>query len=731
MTIVPPPSDVQFGYVVGRIVRAVADSGDTGRDPDFTPASGIITFKPLRSVQYSTTYPATIIKEAITCTISPDTGDLLDPQMNTGVWLVEGHYEVSFSLNIGSVPSFTFFVEGGRDEDNPLDLSLYAPLVPDPTVKFIVNEQIYRDTLAAADRAEDSADRAQSEVTERLTALKDAGELTGPQGPRGYQGEQGLRGEVGPRGAQGVQGIKGDQGVKGDQGPQGIQGLKGDKGDKGDQGEGIDIHGRLDSAEDLPSSGVPGQSYIIGPDLWVWESSSGTYISAGTIQGPPGDPGDLPDATPSTRGLMSASDKEKLDEATPEDTGGTIVRRDSTGSAVFSNVSLSSSPTSSAHAITKGYVDLEIEEIFGGTSHHGDLNELTAPGVYSSNSLGSSTPENNHPPEDAGSRWSLFVLPVGGILRQQVLVANGKIFSRYTVTFDPYVWSEWYEYATTALATSSIKGLMSAEDKALLDGATHSALTNTLVRRDSDSNINVSSVPTSDWHATAKIYVDNGDASQKEYTDTSIANIPDATTSVRGLMVPGDKQMLTSASQSTTNNSLAQRTSSGTLRAKDPTASSDLTTKSYVDGLITPLAQSTGWRNVTDLFWSNNYEMAPNAPNPLRLRRVGERCVITAQLRSTDANRRLSSATVFFGSLPLGFKLTGTSVGPYGSTYVDTPSGTYAGLIVNNTNSYLSIVYPNSGSATYGTDHNIFIFAEWITADPFPTSYPGVASGIA
>ena len=59
----------------------------------------------------------------------------------------------------------------------------------------------------------------------------------GLQGPKGEQGPQGEQGLQGPKGDQGPQGEQGLQGPKGDQGPQGEQGLQGPKGDQGPQGE--------------------------------------------------------------------------------------------------------------------------------------------------------------------------------------------------------------------------------------------------------------------------------------------------------------------------------------------------------------------------------------------------------------------------------------------------------------------------------------------------------------
>lgn len=93
-----------------------------------------------------------------------------------------------------------------------------------------------------ADAASVAASNA-NRVADDLTARKENGEFTGPQGPTGAkgatgpQGSEGKQGPIGPQGPVGVQGPKGAVGETGPQGPQGIQGIAGPKGDKGDRGD--------------------------------------------------------------------------------------------------------------------------------------------------------------------------------------------------------------------------------------------------------------------------------------------------------------------------------------------------------------------------------------------------------------------------------------------------------------------------------------------------------------
>ena len=76
-------------------------------------------------------------------------------------------------------------------------------------------------------------------------------------------------------------------------GPRGLKGEKGEKGDKGDQGDrgyGIAIRGELADAGALPTPPAdPSDAYIIGGELYVWDSSS--WVNVGQFVGPEGPDG--------------------------------------------------------------------------------------------------------------------------------------------------------------------------------------------------------------------------------------------------------------------------------------------------------------------------------------------------------------------------------------------------------------------------------------------------------
>ena len=106
---------------------------------------------------------------------------------------------------------------------------------------------------------------------------------TGAQGPPGNQGVQGVKGDTGTPGSQGPKGDTGNQG------PQGIQGTQGNVGPQGAAGSGVTMKGSVATSGNLPPSGnTQGDAYIVQSDdsLWLWNGS--TWISGGSIQGPPG-----------------------------------------------------------------------------------------------------------------------------------------------------------------------------------------------------------------------------------------------------------------------------------------------------------------------------------------------------------------------------------------------------------------------------------------------------------
>ena len=77
------------------------------------------------------------------------------------------------------------------------------------------------------------------------------------------------------------------------------------RGEKGEAGTGVNILGEKPSQGDLPASGDPGDAWLIGGDLWVWDAENGSWVDVGSIQGPPGQDGQ--DGQPGNAATVSAT----------------------------------------------------------------------------------------------------------------------------------------------------------------------------------------------------------------------------------------------------------------------------------------------------------------------------------------------------------------------------------------------------------------------------------------
>lgn len=168
------PDEITYGFVADRVLLAVGDTtDDTDRFPDGVPAKGTVTFTPERDTHYTQQTPATVLQQPIECTIyqgDPDDGEgtedpkriglLVDPAGHVGnVALVVGWYSVSYRLERGAAKRFRFQVRPEHTADEPLWLSSVAPLTPSPSERFVVNEKVYTETLAARDTTEQYRDK--------------------------------------------------------------------------------------------------------------------------------------------------------------------------------------------------------------------------------------------------------------------------------------------------------------------------------------------------------------------------------------------------------------------------------------------------------------------------------------------------------------------------------------------------------------------------------------------
>ena len=138
------------------------------------------------------------------------------------------------------------------------------------------------------------------DVDAYLTAHPGPTGPTGPTGPAGATGPTGATGATGAAGATGTQGVTGPTGptgvtgatgATGATGPTGPTGSTGPSGATGPQGSGVVILGSyatLGALQAAHPTGTLGDGYIVGADLYVWSTTSSSWINVGPIQGPTG-----------------------------------------------------------------------------------------------------------------------------------------------------------------------------------------------------------------------------------------------------------------------------------------------------------------------------------------------------------------------------------------------------------------------------------------------------------
>lgn len=86
----------------------------------------------------------------------------------------------------------------------------------------------------------------------------------------------------------------------------GPEGKQGKKGDRGETGAALNVKGTKNAASELPATGMAGDAYMVGGDLYVWSET--TWTNVGRIkgekgdQGEPGEKGDPPKLTISDAG---------------------------------------------------------------------------------------------------------------------------------------------------------------------------------------------------------------------------------------------------------------------------------------------------------------------------------------------------------------------------------------------------------------------------------------------
>ena len=314
-------------------------------------------------------------------------------------------------------------------------------------------------------------------------------------------------------------------------------------------------------------------------------------------------------ATSVLDGLMSASDKAKLDAATAAATDGTLVTRYNGGETNFKGVYLSAAPVSASHATRKDYVDTQAanaSNLTTGTVSAARLPVATAsvPGTMSAADKalldGATSAATNGALAQRNSAGRIGVSEPG----TDVTAATPKSYVDAMVWDGSDITTGTISDARIANATSVLDGLMPKADKAKLDAATQSATASTLALRSATGTIDVAT-PTVAAHAARKDYVDGKTWDGADITTgtVSAARLPVATASVPGTMSAADKAILDGATAAATGLTLAKRYSDGRMDVTTPTGSGNAANKSYVDAQVTvklTATKGTAVANATD-----------------------------------------------------------------------------------------------------------------------------------
>jgi hypothetical protein len=228
------PNSYTFGKVVGRIVKAIADtSEDVDDKPQARPAQGKVIFTPketLRKVADDGTGQSVFVTSGASEANLSSSGRILDGEGRQGIWLVTGEYRVSFQLTSGDkIEPFDILVQSINDDTAPLQLAAAAPVDPGENVTIITY------TLPSGGTVGQVMTKTS---TGAAWATPSGGGGTGTQGPAGPAGTDGLGWTGGSySGTTGMVTFTSDDGlgfVTGDlRGAQGIQGIQGVPGANG------------------------------------------------------------------------------------------------------------------------------------------------------------------------------------------------------------------------------------------------------------------------------------------------------------------------------------------------------------------------------------------------------------------------------------------------------------------------------------------------------------------
>ena len=188
---------------------------------------------------------------------------------------------------------------------------------------------------------------------------------------------------------------------------------------------------------------------------------------------------DKPEATTSVRGLMSAADKAKLNNATAVSYANRMVMRDASGGVRHKYVTIDNAPTNNSDAATKSYVDTETSKrvkSLGSLGSGVDLNDLTEDAVGVQTASANAKTELNYPLQSAGS---IQVIAAGTMVYQFYTQYHPDYTSRYWRTKYAGTWGAWKQLVDTDMLNTEITAARKHTDDRFGALAGGSVLSNT------------------------------------------------------------------------------------------------------------------------------------------------------------------------------------------------------------------------------------------------------------
>lgn len=178
------PSNVSYGHVTGKFLRAVADSSDTDLYPDGQPLAGLtikFTASVTRVKNVTADPPVTIIIDPIVCSTNDD-GVLVDVRGNPGVWLVASSDE---DLNpTGWTWTATFYASSityfsttfALAPDQEVDLATLIPVPSSPGTELAAWQQVVAQITGDVGGAQSLVDAASASASAAAVSATKAAE---------------------------------------------------------------------------------------------------------------------------------------------------------------------------------------------------------------------------------------------------------------------------------------------------------------------------------------------------------------------------------------------------------------------------------------------------------------------------------------------------------------------------------------------------------------------------